>query len=449
LGGAIYIGGDFDYEGSSGLTLSHNMYVNGCLIYGGSAGAIVGPENIVVRGYGSSVSKPDTSISGGSTFGTPIAANLPFIIVPPAATPPAVISSDPSNITISGSGEMSGVIYAPTAAVTVSGGSTIFGAVMSASITLTGGTSNPTILYPSDLSTARTGLPGSGGITIKSYIIGGSTAGGVGPAAQLAFSQQPSNTISNLPVTPAVTVLVQDAGGNTVTTSTAAITLVIGTNPVGGILSGAVTVNAVNGAATFSNLSINKPGTGYTLTATSGTLTQVISNSFNITAGAAAKLFFSQQPSSAVSAAAITPAVTVTIQDSNGNTVTTSSAPITVAIGINPSGGTLSGTATVNAINGIATYTGLNIDDAGVGYTLIATSSSLTQSVSTTFFISPGAAVKLALRQQPGTTTAGAAIIPAVTVIVQDVNGNMVTSSTAAITMAIGTNRSAERFPGL
>jgi hypothetical protein len=244
-------------------------------------------------------------------------------------------------------------------------------------------------------------------------------------------------------------VLVQDAGGNTVTTSTAAITLVIGTNPVGGILSGAVTVNAVNGAATFSNLSINKPGTGYTLTATSGTLTQVISNSFNITAGAAAKLFFSQQPSSAVSAAAITPAVTVTIQDSNGNTVTTSSAPITVAIGINPSGGTLSGTATVNAINGIATYTGLNIDDAGVGYTLIATSSSLTQSVSTTFFISPGAAVKLALRQQPGTTTAGAAIIPAVTVIVQDVNGNMVTSSTAAITMAIGTNRSAERFPGL
>src|SRR5205085_12107549 len=45
------------------------------------------------------------------------------------------------------------------------------------------------------------------------------------------------------------------------------ITVAIGTNPASGILSGAVTVAAVNGVASFSDLSINKVGVGYTLTA--------------------------------------------------------------------------------------------------------------------------------------------------------------------------------------
>jgi len=44
------------------------------------------------------------------------------------------------------------------------------------------------------------------------------------------------------------------------------------------------TVNAVNGVATFNNLSIDKAGTGYTLTASSAGLTGVTSSSFNINA---------------------------------------------------------------------------------------------------------------------------------------------------------------------
>jgi hypothetical protein len=44
-----------------------------------------------------------------------------------------------------------------------------------------------------------------------------------------------------------------------------------------------VTVAAVNGVATFSNLSINKAGTGYTLTATDGSLASGTSGSFNVT----------------------------------------------------------------------------------------------------------------------------------------------------------------------
>jgi hypothetical protein len=85
-------------------------------------------------------------------------------------------------------------------------------------------------------------------------------------AAKLVFGQAPVNTIAGAVITPAVTVLVEDAGGNLVS-STASITLAIGTNPSGGTLGGTVTMAASGGIATFNNLTIDKSGTGYILTA--------------------------------------------------------------------------------------------------------------------------------------------------------------------------------------
>ena len=56
----------------------------------------------------------------------------------------------------------------------------------------------------------------------------------------------------------------------------ASITVAIGTNPGGGTLSGTTTVAAVSGVATFSTLSINAAGAGYTLNAASGALTGAV-----------------------------------------------------------------------------------------------------------------------------------------------------------------------------
>ena len=106
---------------------------------------------------------------------------------------------------------------------------------------------------------------------------------GVGAPAKLAFIVQPSNAVAGAASTPAVQVAVQDAQGNTVTTATTSITLAIGINPASGTLSGTTTVAAVNGIATFANVSINNLGTGYTLTASATTLTGATSSSFNIT----------------------------------------------------------------------------------------------------------------------------------------------------------------------
>ena len=92
-------------------------------------------------------------------------------------------------------------------------------------------------------------------------------ATGVGPAAKLVFAVQPSNAVAGAASTPAVQVAVQDAKGNTVTTASTSITVAIGTNPASGTLAGTTTVAAANGVATFSTLSLNLAGTGYTLTA--------------------------------------------------------------------------------------------------------------------------------------------------------------------------------------
>src|SRR5207245_501858 len=136
-----------------------------------------------------------------------------------------------------------------------------------------------------------------------------------GAAAKLVFTVQPSNAAAGAAITPAVQVTVQDAQGNTVTTATTSITVAIGTNPASGTLAGTPTVAAVNGVATFANLSIDNPGTGYTLTASATGLTSATPSPCTSGVGAAAKLVFTVQPSNAAAGAAITPAVQVAVQD--------------------------------------------------------------------------------------------------------------------------------------
>ena len=114
----------------------------------------------------------------------------------------------------------------------------------------------------------------------------------IGPPTKLAFIQGPTNTAAGATITPAVTVAVEDANGNVETSDNATqVSLAIGTNPAGGTLSGGSAVTVASGVATFSGLSIDKAGTGYTLTASSTpSYTGATSAAFNITTGAASGL---------------------------------------------------------------------------------------------------------------------------------------------------------------
>src|SRR5207247_6525465 len=141
-------------------------------------------------------------------------------------------------------------------------------------------------------------------------------------AKRLVLTGQPTSVTAGATITPAVTVTVQDGLGNTVTGFSGNVTVAIGTNPGGGALSGTTTVAAADGVATFSTLSINRMGTGYTLTASGTGLATGGSAAFNVSAGSASALVFTGEPTNAVAGAAITPAVQVTAQDGQGNTAT-------------------------------------------------------------------------------------------------------------------------------
>src|SRR5712692_4211634 len=98
----------------------------------------------------------------------------------------------------------------------------------------------------------------------------GGDGGGPGPSpipTKLGFTAQPSNTAVGAAITPAVKVSVQDASGNPVTSSTAPITIAIGNNPGGATLGGTTTQNAATGVATFSDLTLDKSGAAYTMSA--------------------------------------------------------------------------------------------------------------------------------------------------------------------------------------
>ncbi len=111
---------------------------------------------------------------------------------------------------------------------------------------------------------------------------GGPMDPGVGTPAQLAFAVELSDAEVNLPLAPTVQVTIQDRFGDMVTAATDPVTLVIGTNPGGGALSGTTTVDAVGGVANFTDLEINKTGSGYTLVASSGSLTAAASAGFDL-----------------------------------------------------------------------------------------------------------------------------------------------------------------------
>ena len=259
---------------------------------------------------------------------------------------------------------------------------------------------------------------------------------------QLVFSEQPASAVSGASL-GSIQVTVEDADGNTVTSSSASVTLAIGNNAgPGGVLSGTATASAVNGIATFSGLSINLVGTGYTLSANSTSLAQATSAAFNISVGAASQVIFSSQPSSAGSGVSLG-TITAIIEDAAGNKVTSSAAPVTLAIGTNAGpGGTLSGTATSNAVAGVATFSGLSIDVMGTGYTLTASSGVLTGAISTAFNITAGPATQLVFSIQPASTTAGLILDSGtgVAVKVEDAHGNVVTGSSASIALTLSSN---------
>ena len=255
-------------------------------------------------------------------------------------------------------------------------------------------------------------------------------------ATKLVFTSQPTNSLAGAAINPAVTVSEEDASGNVMTSdSTSQVTVAISNNAGGGTLAGGDSTTVSNGVATFSNLKIDTAGVGYTLVATSsGPLSAATSNAFTVI-GSPAQIAFGQQPSNTVAGAAMTPSVTVKVEDALGTVVPVNTGSVTLTLASGP--GSLTN-ANASFSNGVATFTGFSIDTAGTNDTLLATDGSWT-ATSNVFTVT--GAYHLAFVTSPNGGSSGAIWSQQPAVEVLDSGNNLVASDNSSlVSLSISTN---------
>ena len=258
-----------------------------------------------------------------------------------------------------------------------------------------------------------------------------------GASAKLAITTQPPATAQSGIAMAGTVVQVQDVSGNLVSSSTATVTAVIASG--GGTLSGTPSTAAVAGVATFTNLILTGTVGSRTLSFTSAPLTPDVSTAIALGAGTATALEYVVQPSTVVAGQAIAPAPSIRIHDGAGNTVTTATNAVTMAIGANPGGSTLGGTTTQSAVAGVATFSTLTLNKSAAGYTLAASAAGLTGATSTAFAVDPAAATTIAANSVTAQTdTAGLMAAAPPSVKVTDVNGNPVAGISVTFAVASG-----------
>jgi hypothetical protein len=118
-----------------------------------------------------------------------------------------------------------------------------------------------------------------------------------GPAAKLVFTTEPGSGVAGQPLSPQPVLTLQDAYGNTAIGVAQSVTLSLkDTAAPGAKLNGVKTVSVdfAKATASFTGLSIDKTGSGYTLTAVGSTVDtargMVVSKPLTIIAGSAKKL---------------------------------------------------------------------------------------------------------------------------------------------------------------
>jgi streptogramin lyase len=131
--------------------------------------------------------------------------------------------------------------------------------------------------------------------------------------------------------------------------------------------------------------------------------------------------------------------LTVQARDASGNLITSFNGTVTLALGSNPGGSTLGGTLSVTASAGIATFSGLTLTRAASGYTIVASTTGLGQSITSAITVTPAAASQLAITQQPPTTVKLSSPF-ALKASIEDVYGNVVTTASGTVSVAFASN---------
>jgi hypothetical protein len=240
-----------------------------------------------------------------------------------------------------------------------------------------------------------------------SFTIGAATAN------KLVIAQPPpANATAGVVMTPGPVVQVTDLYGNVISNASDIISAVQ-TSGTGGNLNAttaAQMVTASSGTAVFSGLYVTNATGIVTLTFTDPGLPNplVTSSVINVSPSVATRLKVTQQPSSTASAGVpFAQQPGVAIADVYGNTV---SSYTTAVMATETVGGNLNATTAASLAmpaNGVATFTGLFVTNAGPSVILNFTSGGLTPVNAAAINVSAGPASLLTWTTQPGNAIAG------------------------------------------
>jgi hypothetical protein len=257
-------------------------------------------------------------------------------------------------------------------------------------------------------------------------LLGACSGGGGGtPVAPV------DNTVASVSVAPAASLSLQS--GTTASLTASAL------NHSGKVLSGQVatwsssdpTIASVSGGVVTALL----VGTASITAQVGGVSSPPVP--VTVSAGAPSQLGVRTNPGGAASGIAFSTQPVVEIRDAAGNVVPTSALSVTAAIATG--GGTLSGTATVNATAGVATFSALTITGLTGPRTLTFTAAGVSAVSSASFALTFGNASQLTLATAPVVGTAYAPFTTPAVVNAVDASGNLVTSYTQPVTVSIAT----------
>jgi hypothetical protein len=237
--------------------------------------------------------------------------------------------------------------------------------------------------------------------------------------------------VAGASIAPPVRLRVVDPSGATVTSFTGSVTIAIDVNPAGGTLSGTTTVAAVAGVATFPDLSIDRSGVGYRLSAGASAITSATSDPFSILTGApsTATTQITAAPVSIAANGSSSSTITVEVRDALGNRRTSGGDPVALT--------TTAGTLGPVTDLGNGTYVATLVSATTAGSATIRGTLGGAQIVDTATVAftggTPPAATRLVFGQQPSNAQVGSAISPPVTIRAVDAGGATVPSTEPSI----------------
>jgi hypothetical protein len=255
-----------------------------------------------------------------------------------------------------------------------------------ATATLVGGAATFTNLADSSVGTIALGFS-RGGLSDGGLSVGPTNNIVISPGApaQLKIVTQPfASVIAGNTLTDPIVIAEEDAYGNVVTSDNS--TVVTASLASGaGTLIGTTTATVVAGVASFNDLEDNTAGT-LTLQFGAGKLAPAISNPSTVVPAAATKLkIVTQLPSGVIAGSAF--GIQVDAYDPYNNLATSFNGPVTLGSG-SGSAGTLSGTLTMTAVSGVATFNDLVATTSG-SISLTAGSGKLTPATSEPINVTP------------------------------------------------------------